>query len=680
MAIQPDLSLGESNVLRCHVRPSGMDSLLSFCKNASINHIMLFTGADFDLYARPHSPEEARQWVEEMKPLVSRLRDEGIRVSINIWYTFGHGDVGVKVADSGGYQAQVGDDGALLCDTVCPLDQRFRLRLRECFASYAQLHPDTLWIDDDFRWHNHQPASWTCFCPLHLKELKRQLGFEPDRKEVVAALLADRANQNARHIRNAWYSLQNSILVELIEEWSDILRVISPQTGMGLMTSPPEVHAVEGRDWGRLIRTLSATGAATIRPTLGCYSGLDPRDVITGLQLTLRTSAICRKSGVKVNILPEIENYPYGRWNKSVRLTRLQIGACAACGIVGLTLDLHRYTESSFDTDREMMTALREMKVWQQTLQSLLSPGDVMRGVGIALGNAASIGGGETVTTLSDLIIRRPFDSTLALLGIGVTYAERESVVVLEDRVVEELSHGMLESVLRGGVLMDATAAHALQTKGYSNWIGTEIWDVLGDPQEEVNVDAGLARIEESMRDTRLDRPLLYEMRPRDGARAGSEILGASRRRLGPGIILYENSFGGRVAVLADDSRRGGLMKMSFRNSQRQTHLMQVLTWLSRGRLPILLRNAPDAVPIRIDLEKSGLLLSVINAGLDRLVTLDFEVGDVTGTVMSVKRLSEQGWVDVQYFAQMRPDGFLSLTLRTTVDYIDVAIFRVSLA
>ncbi len=680
MSASTDGAFGAFNILRCHATPSGMDSLLSFCKKSDIRHVMLFTGADFDLYARPHRPDEARQWAGDMEPLVSRLRKEGIRVSINIWYTFGHADVGAKLAVDGGYQAQVGDDGTLLDDTICPLDQRFRGKLRECVAAYARLQPDSLWIDDDFRWHNHWPASWTCFCPLHLKELTHQLGFRLSREEVIADLLAGHSHQESFAVRKAWHALQNRVLAGLIEEWADTLKEISPETRMGLMVSAPEVHAVEGRDWGRLIRALSTAREAAIRPTLGCYSGLDPRDAITGLQLTLRTHAICRRSGEAVTILPEIENYPYGRWNKSARLTRLQIGACAACGIVGLTLDLHRYTESAFDADQEMMAVLREMAVWQRMLQPLFSSGDVMRGVGIGLENGASADSGETVTMLSDWVVRRPFDLTLALLGIGVTYEKRESVVVLEDRTVEDLSRETLESYLRGGVLLDATAALTLQKRGFSDWIGAEIGDVLSAPHEEINTDAELAATGESLRDMRLDRPLLYKMRPGDRARAGTEILGVHRSKLGPGIILYENPSGGRVAVLADDSRRGGLAKMSFRNLQRQEHLMQVLTWLSRGRLPVFLRHAPDVVPIRVDLKRGGLLLSMINVGLDSLTALECWLADVKGSIVGVKRLSEQGWTDVPYTVRARPDGFLALALTTPVAHIDVAIFHISIS
>jgi hypothetical protein len=49
---------------------------------------------------------------------------------------------------------------------------------------FVRSDPEILHIDDDFPYHNHRPAAWGCFCPLHLAEISRRLGRPIDRSEL----------------------------------------------------------------------------------------------------------------------------------------------------------------------------------------------------------------------------------------------------------------------------------------------------------------------------------------------------------------------------------------------------------------------------------------------------------------------------------------------------------------
>jgi hypothetical protein len=53
---------------------------------------------------------------------------------------------------------------------ACPLCPNFREYISNLFAYYArEIEPDTIWVEDDFRLHNHLPLEWGgCFCDLHI--------------------------------------------------------------------------------------------------------------------------------------------------------------------------------------------------------------------------------------------------------------------------------------------------------------------------------------------------------------------------------------------------------------------------------------------------------------------------------------------------------------------------------
>ena len=233
--------------LRYDLNPEHLDAVLSFMERTGLNRLMIFTGG-VDQYGRPHTTEEAERWVAERRTVAEHLAMHSFGFDINVWSTLGHTSQ-IPWVEVEGYQCQVGHRGETVVDAVCPLDSRWRQTVAGLYALYATLGPDTLWIDDDFRYHNHGVASWTCFCPLHLEHLRTQLGHFFSRQ----ALLAELANEPSGEVAEAWRETLNRALVVMLQAIRERVQAVSLNTGLGLMTSSPEVHAAEGRDWPRLL-------------------------------------------------------------------------------------------------------------------------------------------------------------------------------------------------------------------------------------------------------------------------------------------------------------------------------------------------------------------------------------------------------------------------------------------
>ena len=48
---------------------------------------------------------------------------------------------------------------------------------------YATVKPNMVWVEDDFRFHNHAPLEWGgCFCDLHIAEFSKRAGRELSRE------------------------------------------------------------------------------------------------------------------------------------------------------------------------------------------------------------------------------------------------------------------------------------------------------------------------------------------------------------------------------------------------------------------------------------------------------------------------------------------------------------------
>ena len=51
----------------------------------------------------------------------------------------------------------------------CNMDEAWQDYFVKLYARYAAFRPNILWVEDDFRLHNHDPLLWGgCFCPAHM--------------------------------------------------------------------------------------------------------------------------------------------------------------------------------------------------------------------------------------------------------------------------------------------------------------------------------------------------------------------------------------------------------------------------------------------------------------------------------------------------------------------------------
>ena len=125
------------------------------------------------------------------------LRKAGILPGLQFQATLGHGDSisaleDCSAKDWGGFTGPSGVE-CRLCS--CPRQPGFLAYVAEAARIYAAWRPSTVWVDDDLRIDNHEPASrWSqkdiggCFCKTCVAAFSAREAAPFDRVSLVAAL------------------------------------------------------------------------------------------------------------------------------------------------------------------------------------------------------------------------------------------------------------------------------------------------------------------------------------------------------------------------------------------------------------------------------------------------------------------------------------------------------------
>ena len=308
--------------------------LVEFCKKTGIPEVVFFiNGEEFN---DGHlTLEETKVWLDVIREAKEALSEIGVVTSLNPWHTLLHADRGRRLKPGQNFQLMVDPLGNVSSCCVCPLCPNWRKYIVEIFKLYASIKPNIIFIDDDFRYHNHSPLVWGgCFCDLHLEKMSERVGKQVTREELVEKVLKPGKPHPWRKI---WLDIFNESLVSLAIELRNAVKSVSKNTKLGLMCSDPTVHAAEGRNWDELLKALCDDDVIIVRPHVKPYSESSPLLYHEAFALTLHTITLLPENSY---VYPEIENFPYTRFSKSVTQTRLQITFSLTIGSEGVMLNL----------------------------------------------------------------------------------------------------------------------------------------------------------------------------------------------------------------------------------------------------------------------------------------------------------------------------------------------------
>ena len=101
-----------------------------------------------------------------------------------------HTDRGRKLKKGQNFRLMVDPYGNEATAVACPLCQNWQNYIAEMYSYYASIQPNVIWVEDDFRLHNHDDLVWGgCFCDFHMEEYSKKAGKKLTRSEFVEGVL-----------------------------------------------------------------------------------------------------------------------------------------------------------------------------------------------------------------------------------------------------------------------------------------------------------------------------------------------------------------------------------------------------------------------------------------------------------------------------------------------------------
>ncbi|MEU5950706.1 hypothetical protein [Streptomyces sp. NPDC047525] len=524
-------------------------ALAKVCGENGVEEVVLLLGAEQQHTGHLAGADEAR-WFAAAGEARDVLGAAGLDVSLNPWVTVGHADRGrVGALGFAPMASPTGRHATAQASFACPLWRRW---LYAHYGLFAELGFRVLWVEDDFRFHNHAPLDWGGgFEPLMLERLAALVGEPVGREQVVAAVTAPGPPHPWRALlQQVWRKAQ----LEVAEGLAEVVRQRSGgRSHLGLMSSLPAMHSVEGRDWEALFGALSVGNKVTHRPHFAPYSDTPARGLASALwsleaQRTLRPRhAACE---------PEIENWPHTAWSKSDTQTWSEMVTAQLLGADALLLNLHPTHAERAENFPRVDRLLRRSRPALDWLAARHTDDEVPLGVGLPWrqDTAARL---PTETGRMQELVADPAQTAEFLLGYGVPVTSRPAPVqALFGSLVHTIDDAEIRELLHGGLLLDGVAAHALTRRGFTDLLGLRASELIGREERAL---PGPYAVEQITGEYGTDggallsvdvQPALARIEPLPGAHVVTRIQTPDGRPWGAGRCHFVNALGGRVAVL----------------------------------------------------------------------------------------------------------------------------------
>ena len=308
--------------------------------------------------------ENHKKHADMLIEVAKRFREAGVSVSLQVANTIGHGvymcacDAEGLVYEGSPVELFVGSDGATSPYSYCPRGKHFRKYVNDTLAFYADVRPDCLWFDDDFRLLNHKPANEGCFCDNCIAEFNARYGASFTREALVEEIL-----HGDKVWRERYLSFQREGMEEMMEESMRLFCEKSPNTVGGLQHAYTTPYVMGDHNFAFDPMMRHGAGAPWSRPGGGTYNDHNPQGIIEkGIHVGHQIS---RLPEYVTEIFPEIENIPHYAYGKSAEGTALETSYYLAVGATNMSYS--------------MLKSTAEPPVYYEQFMKLFAPRDVYR-------------------------------------------------------------------------------------------------------------------------------------------------------------------------------------------------------------------------------------------------------------------------------------------------------------
>ncbi|MFW6413694.1 MAG: hypothetical protein ACOCZS_00200 [Verrucomicrobiota bacterium] len=677
-----------------------IEELAQFCLESRIEEVMfLFTAEELSL---GHATREmCEPWIQTACRLRDRLAEDSIDISLNPWTTTYHLPRGRHLFPDQEFTTMVGANGNRSPISACPLCHNWRQYICDLFAEWcSRIKPTAIWIEDDWRLHNHgaELGFGGCFCELHLERFSNAVGQKVKREELLEKILA---SDEPHPWRKIWLDIWKDSLLEPARDLYTAVKDASPATRLALMSSDPDTHSIEGRDWHALQDALGFEPSFMSRPHLPPYT--QDFALKTPPSVTRHTIANLKRP---LEIYPELENSPRcGQYSKSRSYSMWECLHSVCYGADGITINAYDMMGNGISLDPGLSSYLAAEKDRLSALKALDLDDDNAEGVNVlfhpetaarrhcpeprksqATFNPAATGS----SGVSGMALLKENSAVWSKVFFNFGIAHRLTHVIPRDyspvavngQTLRCFNDDEIDSLLHGPLLLDGLAAEVLFERGFGemagikrgNWLDVEnsafAYEQINEGGEDIY---GLSK--PRMTANRCSAQL-YAIEPMEGTEIYSEFRGADHHFICPGLVVYRNPAGGTIASWSYPLDGRDEFFMAFFNKFRRILLQRLFIKISRANAPLAFADC-DATHLYRTTVKGGIFLAWLNP------TNDFERGielilRVVKHVANVKVLDREGNWKMVAFKIKKTDTELALTLDLTVSPLNAQYLFIS--
>ena len=573
-------------ILRYYIDPGFHEEeriaeLVQLCREGKIAEVMFFHNPE-ELFQGYPPAEEYDNWISLAQKTKKALNDAGIDMSVNPWVTTVHVARGRKLPPETTFRHMVGETGTVSPITACPLCPQWQKLLCDWFARIArEVAPTVIWVEDDWRLHNHEAdMGWGgCFCDEHLRLFSEKIGRSAVSREELLQEITVNGNLQWR---NAWLELSRETLLQPAGALQRAVQAANPDVRLGLMSSGPDVHSAEGRDWNMLAEAFSPDKPLLLRPHLPPYTEQNAFTVPYGV--THQTVAEFQPE--RIEIYPELENSPRcGLYSKSNTYSAWECLLSPLYGSKGITINHYDMMGNGLALDRTFPAMLARLRPRLDALVSLGLTEENMHGVDILFSSEIANSMKCSRVQMRELVNESQiWGGVLNTLGIPCRFTRQISrrPICVSNQTLRAFSDAEIRTLLKGTLVLDGESTAVLVERGFGSFIGItavekRLQTADGYAYEEINENDsavyGLARPRMSASRA---AEYVYRFTTTEKCEHLTGLCRYDREVLYPGMTRFRNEAGGTVIALAYPFGTGQFF-MGFFNIFRSRLLQRVI-------------------------------------------------------------------------------------------------------
>lgn len=282
------------------------------------------------LYGFPPVKEHVRT-AEILAVSAKKLKENGIKVSLQISNTIGHGayisylDCSALAGEGSVAEKMVGIDGEIADYCFCWNGENFRKYTIESILAYTVINPENVWIDDDLRVFNHSPVNFGCFCDDCIKKFNVKYRHNFTREQ-----LKDKILYSDMQVRREYVEFTKQSLGKFVYDICKAFHDKCPDASFGYQYGDLKTELLFGSEFVFENMYKASGKKPKARPGGGNYNDYEPMLIVNKCMHINYLNANL-PDYVEVRC-PEIENTPDVVFGKSVNGTCLETSLYLAYG------------------------------------------------------------------------------------------------------------------------------------------------------------------------------------------------------------------------------------------------------------------------------------------------------------------------------------------------------------